>query len=1074
MAANTRFGRLYQCDVATIRKMLIQPQLHMQPDVAMDRRVLQYHAGLFLDEAYPDTGVRYLGSLRIHVTARLTLLPLLLLPISAGPAAAQLVVVRGPDPAAARVEALLQFAGFSYRPLAATTLTQAALEGARTVVLLRASLAPGAAATLAQFAAAGGKLVLVGQEGPPDLYRAVGAEATPSGAPARFERIERTSEAGEMAGLPVVVRDLTGPALAMTPLPGTLVLARRASGDTPAAGPGPAAVTLAPGGAAIDALFAPGDRWEKSWLLQGVLCAVDPTLAEAALQALRRQAADALQAAAEHWARARDDGRLPRRAREERLRTLQALRAESAELPRGAGSPAPASAGHTSGEERSGLAAAPALQAFIQRVRRFDLGLIPSRPEEIRGIWIHIYAPTDWNRVARRVKAAGLNCLVVRVGRGGNVIYPSALLPRDAWAEKAGGDELQRAIEAAHRHGLRFIAWRVNFHMGSAPRAYRDRMAAEDRLVRDSHGVQADFANPGDPRNTELEFQVMRELVRKYDVDGVQFDYIRYPDAPSYDYDYGPVSRREFEKRLGRPVADWPADVLNGPLKTAYEDWERENVSRLVQRVYREVKRLKPDVQVSAAVWRNHRRYRALLKQDWPLWVERGWLDFVVPMDYTPEPDTFGATVDAQVALTRGRVPLAAGIGSWLLQTPEELVRQVEITREAGAAGFVLFAYNAEQIEEQLEALSLGATAVEAQVPWPAPRLQIAIGSSAITGKDTPLAVLAGSRLQVWVEWKRTERLKQANPGQDEAIPRTIHQGARKPEIFLSLERPDGELIRMLGVVPMDRPGSLTGVAPAGRFQPVVRGVQHNAGRARPFAIRGPLAEGLLSAEIAALRAQERPPVFAGGADTSSGPRVGVYVGGLGAQTTLAALATQPGLRVGAVYRLRPDHLAAVDVLVLPQLADVAELDAPTQRRLRRWVERGGTLILSHDAIGARWHPRLFPEIVRDAMLSPTTVLQTVGAVAALPPASIFHHRGGDQFRITPGPAARLLLSEVVGIGDGPSDINGPAVVVAGRVGRGTVIAVGFLSGSLQTELSPEETRLLAALAQYRTPVGAM
>ena len=57
----------------------------------------------------------------------------------------------------------------------------------------------------------------------------------------------------------------------------------------------------------------------------------------------------------------------------------------------------------------------------------------------------------------------------------------------------------------------------------------------------------------------------MREMAEKYDIDGIQFDYIRYPDAPSYDFDYGSVSRHEFERKLGRPVQSWPADVLSGP-----------------------------------------------------------------------------------------------------------------------------------------------------------------------------------------------------------------------------------------------------------------------------------------------------------------------------------------------------------------------------------------------------------------------------------------------------------------------------------------------------------------------------
>jgi uncharacterized lipoprotein YddW (UPF0748 family) len=981
-------------------------------------------------------------------------LAVLLLAVLAVPVRAQVVVVTGADPAAMRSEALLTLAGTSYRKVAPAAIDPAALAGTNVVVLIHAPLTPAASAALLSYASAGGKLVLIGQEGPPELFHTVGVEAAPLAHPVPGDRITRADSTELPPGLPAVIADESASAFSVSCLPGTKILAYRTMEGSTEATAGPPAVTLAAGGAVISGLFAPGGRLEKSWLLQAVLAAVDPDLAGKAARGLRRQAQEALAAAVEHWSRARLA--LPARDAEERLRALQALRSEGQEFSAGGAVPA------------REMEKAPALQEQIQRVRAFDMSLATSAPAEIRGVWIHTYAPTDWDRVARRVRAAGLNCLVVRVGRGGNVIYPSAFLPRDAWAEKAGGDEMQRAIDAAHRHGLRFIAWRVNFHMGSAPKAYRDRMAAEDRLVRDSHGVPVNWANPGDPRNTELEFQVMREMVEKYDVDGVQFDYIRYPDAPSFDYDYGPVSRREFERKRGRPVADWPAEVLSGPLKTEYEDWERENINRLVERVYREVKRLKPNVLVSAAVWRNHRRYRALLKQDWPLWVKNGWLDLVVPMDYTPEPDTFAATVDAQVALTRGRAPLAAGIGSWLLQTPEELVRQVEIAREAGAAGFVLFAYNAEQIEEQLSGLHTGATSSDAGFPLPAPPVRLSLVSPAIARKDAPLSVRVGAPLALRVvpAGGRSGLGPTAGDMPDRAPP-----GSPPPSWQAALETPEGELIQVLTRSGSDAQPILTGRAPAGRFQPVLRGEIGADEVKRPFVIRGPLVEGLPPAEIDALHAEERPPSFttSGAMDSLSGPRIGVYAGSLGAETVIRALSKQR-LRVAPLYRLRADHLAAVDTLILPQLADVAELDPATQTRLRRWVEGGHTLILTHDAIGARWHPRLFPELIRELELVPATTLISTQALGEFPRGARFHHRGSDQFRITPGPAATVLVRENPGVGNGPSAALSAPVVVAGHIGRGTVLLIGFLSGYQQTALDDEEARWLAALAASHLP----
>jgi hypothetical protein len=439
------------------------------------------------------------------------------------------------------------------------------------------------------------------------------------------------------------------------------------------------------------------------------------------------------------------------------------------------------------------------------------------------------------------------------------------------------------------------------------------------------------------------------------------------------------------------------------------------------------------------------------------------------------------------VALTRGKIPLAAGIGNWLLQTPEELVRQVEIAREAGAAGFVLFAYNAEQIEEQLAGLRLGATATPTWPAYQAPPVRLRLATPARAPKDAPLAVTAGSPLRVQITpasgVQPFMRSGIQTGGQDQTpTPIRAHSAlapnagaperlnARTPERpnwQLRLERPGGELIQVLGPVAAGSPTVTTGLAPAGRFQPVLRGKRRIGDTDQPFVVRGPLVEGLSAAEMAALRAQDRPPVFPDG-QTPPGPRVGVYAGGLGTETLQAALAEQPGLRVAAVHRLRPEHLAGVDTLVLPQLADLAELDAAAQTRLRQWVEAGGRLILTHDAVGARWHPRLFPELVREVELVPAAPLVTVEALDGIPAGTPVRHAGGDQFRITPGPAARVLLRESRAPVPGPGvDTAGAPVVVAGPLGRGTVVLVGFLSGYQQLEVAAEEARLLAALARY-------
>jgi uncharacterized lipoprotein YddW (UPF0748 family) len=390
---------------------------------------------------------------------------------------------------------------------------------------------------------------------------------------------------------------------------------------------------------------------------------------------------------------------------------------------RSAANPGPAPALEASGAApRAGVGKAA---AHAVTLARGDAAASPAAPaggarcEELRGIWIPTDGPRDWDTLMRRLRAAGLNAVFVRVAQGGKAIYPSRVLPQDHWAADAGGDELERAIVAAHRHGLEFHAWKVCFHLssakarpaGTAAREFYERVARDDRLVRDSKGTQSYWLNPADPRNQDLELRVAREVAENYAVDGYHLDYIRYPDAePGFDFHFGAVSRREFEKSLGRPVADWPTAVISGVLKQRYEDWERDNITGLVRRIRAELIARRPGTLLSAAVWRNVHFNRATVKQDWPRWGREGLVDFLVPMVYVIDPDEFRSTLARDFSTVCGRVPFLAGIGSWRLKSTGALVDQVRSARQLGADGFVLFSADAAQIDEQLEALAAAAT----------------------------------------------------------------------------------------------------------------------------------------------------------------------------------------------------------------------------------------------------------------------------------------------------------------------------------------------------------------------------
>jgi uncharacterized lipoprotein YddW (UPF0748 family) len=125
----------------------------------------------------------------------------------------------------------------------------------------------------------------------------------------------------------------------------------------------------------------------------------------------------------------------------------------------------------------------------------------------------------------------------------------------------------------------------------------------------------------------------MVEVARKYEVDGIHFDYIRYPDG---DHCFCTGCRERFERSAGVRFKSWPHDALpGGALQPQWIEWRRGNITAVVKGVSQQARAVKPGIKISAAVFPNWDRDRDSIGQDWTLWCEKGYLDFVCPMDYT-------------------------------------------------------------------------------------------------------------------------------------------------------------------------------------------------------------------------------------------------------------------------------------------------------------------------------------------------------------------------------------------------------------------------------------------------------
>ena len=335
----------------------------------------------------------------------------------------------------------------------------------------------------------------------------------------------------------------------------------------------------------------------------------------------------------------------------------------------------------------------------------------PSPKVEGRGFWNHSGTgayPGDWDRTMRELADGGFNMIYPNMCWGGCAHYASDVLPRSRTFEQ-WGDQIEQCVAAGKKHGVEVHVWKVNFYLSHrTPKEFIEKLRAEGRLQQTVDGEELLWLCPSHPKNFELERDAMVEVATKYDVDGVHFDYIRYK-GPQYCYCDG--CRKRFEAERGKKVENWPQDCYSGKLKDEYNQWKCDRITRIVKAVHDKIKRVKPEVRVSAAVFSNYPSCTRAVSQDWVHWAKSGYVDFLCPMDYTESERSYANLTARQLELVDGAVPLYPGIGvttSHPILPPDEVAAQVFRARALGAGGFTIFNLSEREATSLLPGLKLG------------------------------------------------------------------------------------------------------------------------------------------------------------------------------------------------------------------------------------------------------------------------------------------------------------------------------------------------------------------------------
>jgi len=356
----------------------------------------------------------------------------------------------------------------------------------------------------------------------------------------------------------------------------------------------------------------------------------------------------------------------------------------------------------------------------------------PPAPREFRAAWVATVANIDWPSqpglpvaqqlaemlaILDRARELKLNAIILQVRPAADALYPSALEPWSEYLTGAQGralvplyDPLKLWIFEAHRRGLELHAWfnpyRARHEKAKSP--FAETHLAKTNPASVKHYGDLWWMDPGDAFAAQRTLDVVADVVRRYDVDGVHIDDYFYPYPIAAPLPAG----GKVNPNVPAPVLDFPDDASwkqyrAGGGKLARADWRRENVDHLVEQLYRTIHSIKPWVKFGVSPFglgRPDRRPPGIegfsqydkLYANVEKWLQAGWLDYLTPQLYWPagqKGQDFGLLLDywakqntAQRHLWPGLFTSSVGEAgkNW---APEEILKQVALIRADPRAG---------------------------------------------------------------------------------------------------------------------------------------------------------------------------------------------------------------------------------------------------------------------------------------------------------------------------------------------------------------------------------------------------
>ncbi len=318
-----------------------------------------------------------------------------------------------------------------------------------------------------------------------------------------------------------------------------------------------------------------------------------------------------------------------------------------------------------------------------------------------KNVVLHYTNQNDVDHTVKYAKHCGLNTLIIDNHVAGFAVYNSEVEGFVTYRDYKNFDIIAAFKQACDAEGIRLIVMVNAFSSGLEGVAYPENhymSIYKDRYLLTNKGRVAGpdgviTLDPADKDVQAFNLAIVTEIAEKYDVFGVQADYMRYPlpyyyQAHNYeDFGYNESSVSGFIKKYGKDPAKLK---ITDPLWEKWCAWRRDIISDYQKQFYQTVKAINPNLHVSFTCFADYRDRQIYVYQDVEKWAENGYADAIFPMIY-------GDTTEYQQKYAEEILPvtehtqLVLGVGTYVRATHKSIEEQLIMPYSLCAEGVSVF-----------------------------------------------------------------------------------------------------------------------------------------------------------------------------------------------------------------------------------------------------------------------------------------------------------------------------------------------------------------------------------------------